>query len=81
MGHSYITLTATLLQMTHKIDGHPSDWNRQDEVAAYFMSHIHTHFLFLTLAAFWFLLSDFYLSHCLMFSHEDLFVSELGSQM
>lgn len=47
MGHSYINLTATVLHMTYKIDGHSSDGDRQDEAAAYSMSHTFTHISFL----------------------------------
>lgn len=76
-GASYIILIGTIFCMTHKIDGHPSDWARQGQGAAHFTPHICTPFFFITSVAFWFLLSGFYLNTCLRCSHEDLLVAKM----
>ena len=81
MDYSYIILTGPALHLTHKIDGHPSDWNRQDAAAASIISHIDAHCIFIPLVTFCFLLSDFYVSNCLEFSHKEPLSSNIGSQM
>ena len=81
MGYSYIILTGPALHLTHKVDGHPSAWNWQDEVAASIISHVDTHCVFISLVTFCFILSDFYVSNCLEFSHKEPLASNKGSQM
>lgn len=81
MGYSYIILTGPALHLTYKIDGHPSDWNWQDETAASITAHTDMHCVFISSVTFCFLLSDFFVSNCLEFNHKEPLASNIGCQM